>query len=121
MNKYLLRVLAGFMLIIPAICLACSLRKLSLEGVSAASDVVFIGRVTSLDKVDQREIARFSHVKFLKGGAREVRFVYRGSSVSENDAALCCEVAGVYLVFGVKGLDGYYYGANGPYSTYRAE
>ncbi|QRY80303.1 hypothetical protein JVX91_04035 [Pseudomonas sp. PDNC002] len=121
MNKLIYRAFVLFFALGAIECWAYSLKHLTLEQISAKSDSVFIGRVVGLEMDGDRRIAIFDVIHMLKGVVDKERFIYEGSGVSEDDATMCCETNGVYLVFGVKGSDGYLYGANGPYSTYRAE
>lgn len=102
--------------------LASPVRKFSLEEIAKDSDMAFIGVVERLYGKGEKRIAVFKVISSLKGREVSVDFVYKGRMVSQLDASLCCELNGKYLVFAVKGVDGdWYYGSNGPYSTYKVD
>ncbi len=126
MSNPLQRVLLSFPIILFALSLVGAARanqvvELSFAHKKAQSDLIVIGKVTSLDAKPCLHGDRCAQVRIatvLKGPARNGVVVLYEGMVAELDP-LCCRVGTTYLFFLQKVRKGVYASVNGPFGIYR--
>jgi len=96
-------------------------KELTLEGKAKRSNIVIIGHIVSVSKLDCPDgyiCADVAIDSVLKGKEKEkVRILFDGPIVEFNP--LCCEEGSYYLFFLTKLKSNIYESANGPYGVYK--
>ena len=99
--------------------------KLSLDEKVKTSDIIFIGKVISIDSEPigkyQQKYAVVKITKSLYGiqGIKQIKVLFDGP-ISELNP-LCCEIGFNYLFMLKKYKDDYYETSNGPYGIYKID